>query len=371
MRSVNNLFASLSESRIGLNYLRVLVDSSTVINDSLHLYLLSGFVIRGKKEQLFTSICRHDCPAISSVGAIAHIVDDEDDDRTTSRPINVTGFLLLALCELEEEPFSFTETVSERLNRILGEVFILDDELVEVVPEEISTDCASMPVVNTEEGAFGPLVILVVFGLGFHNIQNDSHSVLVVVSYDALIRVSTITSNEAISLVGELGILVVGQNAYLRAGDRLTIGSSSSSLLLLFLLLLTQGNLITDLLEIEVPATQTGGWRLFRRWLLIFVIDQVIGRRFLIAESLFRSSWTQTLFDDRILLFGSRFPWLFSSLLLIVGCRLLQAFGRRDPLVLVLQSHSWLLWLIVFVIYCSRGIRILLRKLLLLVNAGH
>ena len=145
----------------------------------------------------------------------------------------------------------------------------------------------------------------------------------------------------------------------------------SGSLLLLFLLLLTQGDLVSDLLEIEVPATQTSIWRLF--WSLLLLRSyQIIGGRFLIAKTLFRSPWTQTLFEERLFLLGSWFSWLLSSLLLFGSCYLLQILSRGNSLVLVLESHRCLLRLLTFAIVCSRGsVWIPLCELLLLVDASN
>ena len=102
MRSINNLFTCFSKSRISLNYLRILVNPSSVIYNSFHLYLFGGFVICREQEQFFTSICRHYGSTISSVCAVAHVVNDQNDYSTTSWPINISGFLLLTLSKFKE-----------------------------------------------------------------------------------------------------------------------------------------------------------------------------------------------------------------------------------------------------------------------------
>lgn len=48
--------------------------------------------------------------------------------------------------------------MSDCLDRILGEVLILNDELMEVVSQEVSTTVATMAIVNSKERAFGPLL---------------------------------------------------------------------------------------------------------------------------------------------------------------------------------------------------------------------
>lgn len=58
---------------------------------------------------------------------------------------------------------------------------VLTYQLVQVVPQEVRALVAAMSVVNSEKGALGPLLIIL-FQLWLHYIQNDGHAVLIVVS---------------------------------------------------------------------------------------------------------------------------------------------------------------------------------------------
>ena len=52
-------------------------------------------------------------------------------------------------------------------------------------------------------------MVLVIFGLGFHDVQNNGHSVFIVVSDNTLIRIGAIPSNEPVSFVRKLGVLII------------------------------------------------------------------------------------------------------------------------------------------------------------------
>jgi len=54
-------------------------------------------------------------------------------------------------------------------------------KLVEVVSEEVSTHTSTMPIVNSKERALRPST-RVGFQLGLHDVEDDGHSVFVVVS---------------------------------------------------------------------------------------------------------------------------------------------------------------------------------------------
>jgi hypothetical protein len=48
--------------------------------------------------------------------------------------------------------------VPDRLDRILREILILNDKLMEVVSQEVSATVATMAVINSEERALGPFL---------------------------------------------------------------------------------------------------------------------------------------------------------------------------------------------------------------------
>ncbi len=76
---------------------------------------------------------------------------------------------------------------------------VFDDELVEIISEEISTNMATMSIIDPKKGALGPLRAMKLLRFWFHDIQNDRDTIFVIVAHDTLIGVRTVRSNYAIS----------------------------------------------------------------------------------------------------------------------------------------------------------------------------
>ena len=85
---------------------------------------------------------------------------------------------------------------------------------MQIIPEEISTRRPSMSVIHCEEGAGGPVIDLLETGLC--DVQDDAHSVFVVVSEYALIRISRIRSYEPILFLGVPRLVEIRKNDVLR-----------------------------------------------------------------------------------------------------------------------------------------------------------
>ena len=118
---------------------------------SLHLDFICGLMVSREQEELLSTISRHDGSAITCVGAVAHVIDDQDDDGTTSRPINFSSFFLLAFCKFQEESFRFTKSVSECLDRVLWKIIILYYKLMQIVTKEVCAHSSSMAIIYTEK----------------------------------------------------------------------------------------------------------------------------------------------------------------------------------------------------------------------------
>ena len=82
---------------------------------------------------------------------------------------------------------------------------------MQVVSKIVCTSWASMSIKHTEEADLWPLNVNVGFVLGLQNVENDANSVLVVVSYDALVGVGCIWFNDATFFLACLGRLMVLQ----------------------------------------------------------------------------------------------------------------------------------------------------------------
>lgn len=112
---------------------------------------------------------------------------------------------MLALGELKEELLGLSETILNRLYRLFREVLVLDNKLMEVVSEEVSTDVAAMTIIDAEEGALRPFCPRELLRLRFHNVQDDRYSIFIVVTNDTLIRIGTISCHNTVAFGGELG----------------------------------------------------------------------------------------------------------------------------------------------------------------------
>ena len=82
--------------------------------------------------------------------------------------------------------------------------------MVEVVTEEFGTGATSMSIVDTEEGACWPSLMLAVFW--FDNVEDYGHSVFIIVPYEALVRICRIRSHNTVPLVAALGRLMIRNN---------------------------------------------------------------------------------------------------------------------------------------------------------------
>ena len=116
------------------------------------------------------------------------------------------GFLLSAL---DESGLCFHEAIHESLSWVLGKAVILDDEVMQVVAQIVSTRSAAMAIVNPEKRALRP--VLAVFVLRLHDIENDSHTVFVVVSDNPLVGIGRIRRDYSVPLGGALCRLVFGE----------------------------------------------------------------------------------------------------------------------------------------------------------------
>ena len=64
---------------------------------------------------------------------------------------------------------------------------MLHDELVQLIPEIVRTCSPTMPIIDSKKGATWP--VLGVLELGLNDIQDDGHTVLVIVPDNALMSV--------------------------------------------------------------------------------------------------------------------------------------------------------------------------------------
>lgn len=177
--------------RNSINYCRnmrlCLVNLTPRIHDPLLLLRLCRLVVNRHRDSSLAPFERQDCSWVSNIGDIAHVADDEDDNRAGARSVDDSSGFQTEICELF---FSFGEPILNCENGVLGERAFSNDELVEVVSKEVCASRATMAVVDAKEGALRP--VFFGSGLWFWNAEDDWDSVFVVISNDALICVSAV-----------------------------------------------------------------------------------------------------------------------------------------------------------------------------------
>ena len=176
------------------------------LNSSCFIFIFRLMILR-KEEDLFTSIDRHDCSAVSNIGNVAQVPDNKDDD--SARPASLNEVFLwpaLFVSPLKEHPLGLRKSILDSNSRVLGEVIVSDNQLVELVPQEIRARSPSMAIVYREEGAPGPLFHLL--ELRLDDVQNNGHSVFIIVPDDTLMRVGSVATDDSVLLASELGWVV-------------------------------------------------------------------------------------------------------------------------------------------------------------------
>lgn len=113
------------------------------------------------------------------------------------------------LDKAEEVALALSETFTDCLDRILWELFVLNHKVVKVIAQIISTGRTTMAVEYSEEAYLRPLNIKVLLVLGLEDVEDNGHTVLVVVSDDSLIRVRGVGLDDAALLRACLCWLVV------------------------------------------------------------------------------------------------------------------------------------------------------------------
>ena len=138
-----------------------------------------------------------------------------------------------------------------------------------------------MTIVNTKKGTLWPGLALIIFRFGFHDIKNDSNTILIIVANNSLIRIGSIASNKTITLVWVFRILVTRQAfAFTR---------------------LTKVDFASNLIKIKITSTETCTWCNIEEGFTILVTG--CGTR-LCSLTLFLVFIFDVVFSGRLLIVG-------------------------------------------------------------------
>lgn len=173
--------------------------------DSDLLKFVVGLVVSGENTDLGSSVYRHDGPRVADVDDVYHVVNDHDDVGARPGSLGthvlsghqVLGPGLSLLDEREEVAFAFSEALLDSLDRILWELLILNDEVVEVISQIVGTSGTTMSVEYSKEADLWPVDVKVGLVLGLQNVEDDRDAVFVVVSDDALVGVGGVRLDDS------------------------------------------------------------------------------------------------------------------------------------------------------------------------------
>ena len=172
MRANDELHLALAAGADVGHVVGVLVDAASVLFDALGLFGLFGLVVLGQEQHLLAPVHAHDGPRIAYVGHVAGITYDERDHGARAASIDLARLCQrLATCVVQEGGLRFSKGVLYSELRVLRKVGVFDYDLVQLVPEVVSTCGASVTVVNAEKGTSRPK--LRVFEFRLDNVEND------------------------------------------------------------------------------------------------------------------------------------------------------------------------------------------------------
>ena len=157
-------------------------------------------MISRKNSNLITCINTHESSGVTDVDNINGVFNYHHNICTRSWSLwsdilsshHALSTSLRLLNQHQEVSFTLTETFFYCFDRILWKLFVLHDEVVKVVSEIVSTCWTTVSVEDTKEADLWPIYFQIGFILWFQNIQDDAHSILVVVSDDSLVCVGSI-----------------------------------------------------------------------------------------------------------------------------------------------------------------------------------
>lgn len=189
----------------------VLVDSTPVFFYPFGLTLLLWLMISWQCEDLLPSVHRHYSPAITYIGEVAHVSNDQCNDSTRPASVNLTHSPLvwwqsLLIGILQESLLGFSTSAFDSFPWILWEIWMLDYQLMQLVPQIVSTRRSTMAIIDSKEGTSGPILSIFEFWLDY--VQYNGDTIFIVVPDDSLMSIRRIWSNHSISFAGKLCRLV-------------------------------------------------------------------------------------------------------------------------------------------------------------------
>jgi len=152
-----------------------------------------------------TILPRHNGSAVTNICNIALCLNSQNNDCARARLVN----LWILHGQLKEPFLSYATAVPERFPRIFWEAILSDDDLVKMILQKISAVTSAMAIINCKKGALWPRGRILIWWPC--HIQNNWHTVLVVVSLNTLMRICRVACDQAMGLRGIFRLLKILQ----------------------------------------------------------------------------------------------------------------------------------------------------------------
>ena len=140
----------------------------------------------------------------------------------------ILGPSLSHLNKVDKAALALFETSNDGLMWEFREVLVLNHEIVQVVPQIVSTGSSSMTIENAEEANLRPLNVEVLLALGLEYVEDNRNTVLIVITDDALICICCIGLNHATFLLRSFRRLVIFQEKSFRIKHRRVLSEKQS-----------------------------------------------------------------------------------------------------------------------------------------------
>ena len=133
--------------------------------DALPFQLTVGLVVSADHSSLTARVQTHNASAVTNVNDVGGIVNYYNTDRAAARTLgshDLTRILLLGsslseLHQLDVGLLTIFEARCDRRFRLLGEFFVLNNKVVQVVSKVVRAHRASMSIEHAKEAHPGPL----------------------------------------------------------------------------------------------------------------------------------------------------------------------------------------------------------------------
>lgn len=138
-------------------------------------------MVTGEHSNLGAGIDGHQATTVSHVDHIGRVVNDHHHGGAGARPLRanilarhgILGPCLRHFNQIDKAALALYETSDDGFLRELGEVFVLHDEVVEVVTQVVGTGSSSVAIKDTEEADLRPLNVKVLLALGLEDVEDD------------------------------------------------------------------------------------------------------------------------------------------------------------------------------------------------------